>query len=72
MDEQNWPFWTFSELGASQRQPSFREMKEEGKALEAIKALLAIGDTDFIKESHARTQSFFLDLLSSIKARALE
>lgn len=31
-------------------------MKEEGKALEAIKALLAIGDTDFIKESHARTK----------------
>lgn len=53
----------FSDRGAAksstQASSSFREIqiKEEGKALEAIKALLAIGDPDFIKESYAPPSS---------------
>lgn len=47
----------FSDRGgaksSTQASSSFREIQEEGKALEAIKALLAIGDPDFIKESIA-------------------
>lgn len=60
---QNWELANanpFSDRGAAksstQASSSFREIQEEGKALEAIKALLAIGDPDFIKESYARTK----------------